>query len=534
MQDIIKTESTKQTVPKTTIRREQGQPRLVTSNRFIDDQRKHDLKMPRRFITYDNMYMDDCVYNSIDITNLLSITALFGGSFVSKSGKQKSNKAADFLNYCIRNMTSGTYLEFLQNMVTDIRHGFSIQNIVTEKRKYGPWKGSWVLKKLSPRDQKSLYGWLWNKDQTELLGMVQKPRLTATRDFNHNISYNDGLRVLAQGKFYESNYPIVRTTQMLHSRFNCTNNNPQGDSPLNYCYTAWMEKKLIEEYQTIGVSKDLGGMIVLRVPSKLIEHANDKDRYPEAFAEYQALQENAADLHAGKSSFMLLTSDSYESTKKYMYDIQLQGIEGSGKQYNTEDIINQKKNSIYNCFGTGFLLLGQDSVGSYNLSSSATSTHGYYIERNILQKEDTLNNQLAPRLLVANDIYLNWEDMPVYKSINPTETSSDELSKTVQRMASVNKITPKALMAIYEEMGWDTEGIEDLDFNDKGQSRAGDGMATAGEGTSNSFGGKGSGDASIANNENAGITKDLVFGSETEETITLIDTKTGSPVFIDK
>ncbi len=528
--DIQKAESTKSTVPKRMVSQEIGQPRIVSSNRYIDDQRKNDLRMPTRLLTFDNMYNDDCVYNSIDITNLLVTTALYGGEY--KPGPSNSNAskvAADFLNYCIRNMSYGTYLEFLQNATTDLRYGFSIQNIVTEKRKYGPYKGSTCLKKLSPRDQKSIYGWLWNKNKTELLGAVQQPRLT-NRTFKPLTSFESGLTPLSTGNMYDSKYPIIKTQQMLHFKYNSTNNNPQGDSPLAHCYAAWMEKMLISEYELIGLSKDMGGIVVLRVPSSLLEKANDKTNYPDAYAESVALQKDAANLHAGKSSFILLTSDADEVTKKYHYDFDLKGIDGNGKQYNTSDIIDQKRKSIYNCFGTGFLLLGQDGPGSYNLSSNATSTHGYYVERNIIQKTDVLNYQLAPRLLAVNNIYLDYKDMPVYTPVSPTEANKDELSKVVQRIASVNKMTPKALESVYTELGWDTDGLEDLDYTDKGQSRSGESQGSSGTGNTQ----EGGGATSTNNMENSDVSKDLILESEDDKQITLVDTKTGLPIFIDK
>lgn len=529
---ISKAESTKNTVPKTTLRREVGQPRIVTSSKYIDDQRQTDLKMPTRLITFDNMYQDDAVYNSVDVTNLLVTTALYGGKF--QPGPSKSNKskiAADFLNYCIRNMSYGTYLGFLQNAVTDLKYGFSFQNIVIEKRNYGPYKGSWCLRKLAPRDQKSIYGFVFNKDQTEFVGIVQKPRITQTRQFK-NVGWKDGLHLLSTGKVYECDYPFIRKEQLLHFTYNSTNNNPQGDSPLAHCYTAWIEKKTIETLELNGATKDLAGLVVLRAPSDFLQKANDQDNYPDAYAENIALQQNAADLHNGKESFIYLLSDT-DDKGKYLYDVNLLGLSGGGKQYLTSEIIKQKKTSIYNCFGTSFLILGDDGVGSYALSGDKATTFSYYVERNILQKSDVLNSQLAPRLLAVNDIYLNWDDMPIYKSKDPTELSLDDIGKLTQRMASVNKLTQPALEDIYEQMGWSSEGLDKLDYTDKGQSRAGDGMSTAGEGTSNSYGGKDGVDQSVANNENT-MSKSLVFESETEDQITLIDAKTGNPVFIDK
>ena len=518
--------SNKIAVPST---KETGQPRVISSGYYIQDQIKTDLRMPTRLYTYDNMFLDDAVYNSVDITNLLVTTALYYGSFVpGKSGSKKSKKAADFLNYCIRNITYGTWLDCLQNFVTDLKYGYSINNIVIEKRNFGEYKGSYVLRKISPRDQKSIYGWLWNKNQTELLGFVQKPPLLASRGFVEK-AYQDGLTAMSIGKYYDSSYPIIYTNQMLHFRYNSTNNNPQGDSPLAHCYSAWMEKKLIEEYEVIGISKDLGGIIVLRVPSELIEKANDSANYPQEALEYAAIQRNTADLHSGRSSFLLLSSDVDDVSKKYLFDFELKGIDGNGKQYITSEIIDQKRKSIYNVFGTGFLLLGQDSVGSYNLSSNATSTHGYYVERNILQKIDVLNTQLAPRLLAANNIYLNHNDMPVYEHRDPTEPNEDVISKVVQRVKSVNGLTPAALEYVYNKLGWPTDGIEDIDFSDKGQSRAGESNGTSG--TGNTISGA---NTSTSNMENSDITKNLVFESQDDDKITLIDTKTGNPIFIDK
>ena len=159
--------------------REIGQPRIVTSSNYIQDQRRIDLQMPQALCTFDNMYdSDDAVYNSIDVTNLFVTNALYNGKFVPGiSGSKKSQIAADFLNYCIRNMTYGTWYDSCQDFVTDLQYGYSLQNIVTEKRKFGEYKGARVLKKLGPRDQKSVYGWIWDEDFREVLGFVQRQNL---------------------------------------------------------------------------------------------------------------------------------------------------------------------------------------------------------------------------------------------------------------------------------------------------------------------------------------------------------------------
>jgi hypothetical protein len=305
---------------------------------------------------------------------------------------------------------------------------------------------------------------------------------------------------------------------MLHFRHNPTNNNPQGDSPLTHVYDAWLEKKLVERYEVVGVSKDLGGAVVLRVPSELIDRANDPATYPNEAAEYSQLQKDAGALHAGESSYIVLTSDVDEVTKTPLFDFELKGIDGGGKQYNTSDIIDQKRKSIYNMFGTGFLLLGQSGHGSNALSSNQMTTHDYYVNRSVMWKTDVINNQLAPRLLAINNISLDWKDMPVFKAADPSKPDLDVISKVIQRAKSVGGMTPQALEALYKDAGWPTEGIEDLTFDDGDTARGGESGGTSGTGSSQ--GGKTGG-----SNTNNSVSKQLVVDGDK-----LVDTITGKVV----
>jgi hypothetical protein len=480
--------------------------------------------------TFDTMASDDAVFNSIDATNLLVLTALAGGKFKPKKG-QASKIAADFLNYCIRNMSTGTWLEAMTNAVTDLQYGFSFLNIVVETRNYGKYAGSKVIKKLAPRDQKSVYGWVWDKDLRDFKGFVQKPMLTQLREPTIK-EFEAGLFIggITNG-FFLPRYPFLSTQQLLHFRQNPTNNNPQGDSPLLHCYDAWMEKKLIERYEVVGVSKDLGGSVVLRVPSELIERANDPVNYPNEAAEYNQLQRDAGALHAGENSYIVLTSDVDPATNTKLYDFELKGISGAGKQYNTSDIIEQKRKSIYNCFGAGFLLLGQTGHGSHSLSDNQMSTHDYYVNRNLLYKTDVINNQLATRLLTINNISLGFDEMPEFVPTDPSKPDLDVIGKFIQRAKSVGGLTQAALEKLYGDSDLPIEGIEDLVFTGEDGSRAGESAGSSGTGNTQNGGA-----SSSTNSENASksIEKNLIFDYEDDNQIVLIDSNTGEPVFINK
>lgn len=528
---IEKAESNKQTVTRP-LTREIGNMGIVSASRYIQDIKRKDLEMPRRLCTYSNMLLNSDVATSVNFTNILVISALQGGQFIGKDSR-KSKAAAEFLNYCIRNISDGsTWREAMSSAATDLAYGFSIQNIVLEKAKYGPYKGAFVLKKLAPRVQDSVYGWVWNKNNTELKGFVQKPMIEKLREpklteYNYSIDFAN----ISSGIYYSDKYPFISKEQMLLFRHNPTNNNPEGNSPLNACYEAWQELSLISHYSIIGVSKDFGGLVIIRVPSELIEQANQPDKYPDAAAEYAQLQEDAANLQQGKSTHIVLVSDVDDVSKTPLYDLQLRGIDGGGKQYDTEDLINQRRRSIFNNFGTSYLLLGQNGHGSNALAGSQMTTHDYHVQNAIDWKVDVLNNQLAPRLLAANNIFLNWNDMPQFVPADPSKPDWDTLSKVLQRAGSVELLTNKAIENLYTAAGWETEGLDEfLSKREqmKIESRAGESKGSSGTGDSQAGGA-----SSSTNMENKSL-QEFVVDYETDDQIVAVNKSTGKPLFISK
>lgn len=515
---IQKAESTRKTgIPKTS---ERGQPRIANSSALIEDVKKKELTMQNRLCTFDSMLLDEAVYKGVDLTNLFVNKALFKGRVEGKVGSNKSKVAAEFINYCLHNMSYDTWLNAIIDMTSALKYGWSDLNIVLERRTDGPYKGSLCLRKLSPRDQKGVYGWLWNEAQTEWQGFVQKPSMR-NRKAGNSYNWKEGLRAIGTGKMYDGIYPIIRAEEVLHTSYNTSLSNPQGDSPLLHCFSPWYEKQLIQSYEISGVSKDLAGIPVLSLPSEVLEMAADVENYPEVAERVKQLEQDMIDVHQGKSTHLVLQSDVDPVSKEKLFGFELLGVKGGTKVYDTTSIISEKKKAIYNCFGAGVLLLGQDGTGSYSLSSSQTSLHGHHVERDIVQYVDVINTQLIPRLLAANGIYLDYKDMPTFEAGDPDEIPLDDLGKLVQRMASVSMMTEPMMRTLARKAGLPEEGIDKLDFTFSDTStRAGDGMKTAGEGTAKSVKG---GDKSSANVENGGMQKSLVSQKGNDR---IIDTET--------
>lgn len=463
---IQKSESTNPDLNLANLPQEVGQPYIVNGYSLIQTEKKKDLQYPRAFCTIQEMLRDADVANAADSVVVKALLSLEKGVIKSKSKNKKAQDAVNFLNYTIRNMAQGSWLEAMYNACTCLHYGFSLINPVLEVRKYGKHKGKVVLKKLSPRSQSSVYGWAWDKEGRDLKGVIQKPMKKAKREptvgdyTSSKVMYSS----VSNGYYKDPKYTFISSKKLLHFRFNPSDNNPQGTSPLFLCYDSWAEKHLVEQYEIIGTSKDLGGVAVLGVPLDLMQKASEPDIYPEDYANYMQIIDNAAAVQQGKNQVMVVATDVDSQNKNKLYDFKLQGIEGSGKQYKTSEIIEQKRKSIYNVFGASFMITGQSGHGSNALSSNQMSTHDYYVQRLIMWITDVINTQLLPMLLGANSIELDWEEMPYFEPEDPTKPDLDSISKAIQRLASGGVITHAALERFYEWAQLPTEGVFDIDL----------------------------------------------------------------------
>lgn len=171
----------------------------------------------------------------------------------------------------------------------------------------------------------------------------------------------------------------------------------------------------------------------------------------------------------------------------------------TGKQFSTTDLIRERQKAILNVFGASFAILGQGSTGSYSLADTQKGLHAFFVEKDINFICEVFNKDLIPQLLALNEIRLEDEDMPKLVSGIVDEPDKDLISKAAQRMASTAMLPnhPDLINENMKNLGYDYRIPEDV-VNDPDQwlvyterylsqftSRAGDGMSTPGDGTSN-------------------------------------------------
>ncbi|QHZ59727.1 portal protein [Alteromonas phage vB_AmeM_PT11-V22] len=477
---------------------EVGTPYINAVAGIIKEEARRELQFPRCLQTYDEMRQNATIAAGLTVNEVFLTKSLMNVKV--QAGDPNSEKSVEFanaLNWNFKNLVGQTWYDVVTALITYQQYGFSWLEKVYEKNSSKNFPYKYKIKKLAPRSQKSIKGWLMDEDARELKGLEQWPQSLLANPYQQYVSGQ---------KFGTSPVKLRRDKFLLFSWDN-KNHNPQGISPLNGCYRAYKELSMIASYEVTGVSKDLAGVLVLRVPTDIINKAAEDPSSPEA-ASLAQLQKNAASVHAGDQTYMLLGSDTIDGSGSghRAYDVTLQGVEGGSKSYKTTELIQERKKQILDSLGAGFLNLGNDGVGSYALATGKQSLHAHYMERHLIFIKSVLENDLFKQLAEINDIELSQDEMPVIEYGDLDEPDLDTMSKVVQRMGSVGMLPKEKsfLIKLYESMGFDTSMFEDmtdeefLELLTEDTSAAGEGLGTSGTGMTQSEGA-----SSTTNSENA-------------------------------
>lgn len=483
---------------------EVGNPYLKAVGGYIEESKKRELQFPHSLETYDKMCGNAAVSAGLTVGEVFLTKSLLTAKFeAGKAQTQLSKDFADFLNWNIQNFVGNSWYDAITNIITFRKYGFSWLEKVFAKNDSIKWKGKFKYKylKLAPRSQKSVREWVFDDP-------ILKRNLVGLYQWNPTSSMNSQMYQNLTNVTRIDDKALRREKFMLFS-WNSTNNNPQGKSDLYECFQSWKELQMIASYEVVGVSKDLGGILVLRIPNDHINKAAEDPNSPEAAA-LNSLQKSGAAIHAGDQSYILLGSDTQgeNGNGKYTYDVELKGVDGGSKAYQTSELIEVRKKDILNILGASFLLVGQDGNGSKNLADSKTQILAFYMERMLMFIRSVFEREFIKSLAEINEITLEQDEMPVMVFGELDEADAEVASKAAQRLGATG-LFPKEksmLLQMWRQCGYDTTEIEKFTIEELVEmltpetTRSGDGLASGlPSGT-----GKASGNNSSINMDNKG------------------------------
>lgn len=445
---------------------------LKVSNDRIYEEMKRELRWPAVITTYKQMGYDATIASAIELFEMM-ISRVDWTVEAPAEATDDQIKKAKFIAQCKDDMEH-TWMNFIQEVTSFLTYGFSVHEKVYRRRlkdqgsKYDDGLIGW--RKLPVRSQDTIEKFLFSRDGRDVIGVQQD--LSASYDLER-----------FRNILTSSNKVEIPRKKFLLFRTNPKRNNPEGNSPLKKAYFAWKYRSIIEEQEAIGISRDMVGMPVIKIPPRYMS----EDATPEEKSIYEYYQRIIRNIHNNEQAGLVLPQAHDPESRQPLFDFELMGVQG-GKQYDTDTIIKRWDNKILTLLFADFLKMGQDQVGSFALAGEKTTLMAMAIEARLREIADVLNNDLIPQTFALN----GWDDveLPKFKYGELTEIDLEEFSKAIQRVFSVNAI--EADRPVMNKIRTTVFGVDpkpddtpvNKDELPKQESKSGDGMATgSGNGT---------------------------------------------------
>jgi hypothetical protein len=330
---------------------------------------------------------------------------------VEPAGKSKEDKdAAKLVETCMQDM-SHTWGDFISEVLSSLVYGWSWHEIVY-KRRVSPWEKDPTKKsqftdnmvgwrKMPIRAQETLLRWVFD-ESGDCIAMTQ----------------------LAPPHYKTTVLPMDRS---LLFRYRHHKGSPEGMSMLRNAYRPWYMKKRLEEFEAVGVERDLAGLPIVKLPAEFLRAAPGSDQAKTVEAFKRMVKSVRRDEQEGIVFPMAYDQD----TKQPLYSFELLGG-GGGRAFNTDGIIKRYEERILMTVLADFIMVGHQATGSYSLHTDKTGIFRTSLNSIAESIADTLNRHAIPRLFLAN----GWKPANLPKIV-PSDVDSPDITQLASFMQSM-------------------------------------------------------------------------------------------------
>lgn len=254
----------------------------------------------------------------------------------------------------VENVEHG-FAAHVREALTFLPFGFSLFEVVWDRR-----DGYILPVKLAPRGQDTVSSWKL-ADNGDIHGFVQQ-----AAPLYRNVE--------------------IPAEKLVHYRNRVERNNPEGRSILRPAWVSYYYAKNIQQIEGIGVERDLAGLPMVKLPDGASTDTGDPGS--DASKAAKIVRNIRRDEHEG----IVLPSG---------WDLNLLSTGGT-RQFDTDKIINRYESRMLMAALAQFLMLGQESIGSYALSSDQTDLFTTSVNAVGDIVSTTLRQQLLPRMMALN------------------------------------------------------------------------------------------------------------------------------------
>lgn len=385
---------------------------------------KKALNINNAFETYREMKYDGIVSGSMSFIKAV----LSRGDWkivANENSTQEEKKTVKALNKSLNEMKGYTKKRLMSEWLQMLDYGCSISEVVVKRE-----NGKFVFENISPIHLTTVQRFVFEKN--------------SLKELHLNPAENDGLvfnNDVAQTK--------INGEKILFIRLESDSDFPLGKSLLYGAYTAWKTKKILQEYEAIGVAKNLSGVLDIKVPSEYINKYFAEPASPEAIYVDNMLQQ-AEMLHAGKGSYILTASDTQENGVR-LFEVGTIGNSQGSQSYDVGAAIGRYNQEIQLSLQTTVLSLGANGGGSYNLSDNSTHLMSLFIEN----VRSCIATEVSRTLRHVWELNGHDQERAPYLEFDEIEPLDwDEFTKGWQRLLQAGGVTPtQDLESFFREQG---------------------------------------------------------------------------------
>jgi hypothetical protein len=321
-------------------------------------------------------------------------------------------QAQEFLESCMEDM-SHSWDDFIGEVLSMLVYGWSWHEIVY-KRRLGPWQSD-------PKKR--------SKHEDGLIGWRKMPIRAQETMLRWSFDETGGVRAMVQMAPPRYQTTVIPIEKSVLFRTSIAKGNPEGVSLLRTAYRAWYFKKRLEEFEAIGVERDLAGMPVGRVPADYLTAAKGT---PQAKT-VESFKKMVRGVRRDENEGLVLPTQYDPDTKQPLFDFELM-TSGGTRQFDTNAIINRYEQRILMSVLADFILVGHESTGSYSLHTDKTGIFRAALNAIAKAIADTLNRYAVPRLFAVNGWKL--DQLPRFEPTNVDPPALDQLAGFISATAT--------------------------------------------------------------------------------------------------
>lgn len=322
----------------------------------------------------------------------------------------RDKAATEFIRECFED-ANAAWQSTLMQILSMIQYGWAMHEVVYKRRKDG--RIGWA--KFPTRSQDTLVRWEFGP-HGEIMGMIQADPVTGR-----------------QIAIPMSKALLFRTSEQ--------KNNPEGRSMLRPAVVPYQYVRRIQEYEAIGVERDLAGLPVAWVPNEWLTSEDDKVK-----AALNQMISMVRDVRRNEREGLVLPMIYEEDltgsmTHNKLLDFELLSSAG-GKQFDTDKIITRYNQQIAMSLLGDFVTMGHDGVGSYALGAVKMDLWVMVVDSLCKAVADEFNRNAISKLLELNGMEVDNPPILTYGQVENIDLTA--LNTYVTGLANAGLLTPDA------------------------------------------------------------------------------------------